>query len=137
MVGLTLNQVLANIAQSMPAALAVGVVDTCTGMLLGVETRHDYPQDLLDLLAAATCDLFQGHHVAKIEALFGQGQDTEDEDGSYYREVVIISTNVVHMFVRGRICSDEVLVVVTRLEANLGMAIAMTRRGLIEVEAAT
>lgn len=59
-----LNNALAKAQQSIPECVATGYVDMSTGMLLGVKTVDSHPQEVLDLVAAATADLFQGASVS-------------------------------------------------------------------------
>ncbi len=53
-----------------PDCVASGVVDMATGMLLSYETIDNHPPEVLDLLAGATLDLFQGRTVVMIEDVF-------------------------------------------------------------------
>ena len=72
---------LCDLAISRLAVVGQGqTVDTKTGMLLGVKTVDSHPQEVLDLVAAATGDLFQGNNVATIEKLFRQSRGVK-EDG--------------------------------------------------------
>lgn len=59
-----------NAQTSVPECVAVGYVDMTTGMLLDVTTVDSHPSEVLDLVAAATADLFQGPSVTAIEKLF-------------------------------------------------------------------
>ncbi|MFI6079021.1 hypothetical protein ACIA5C_46705 [Actinoplanes sp. NPDC051343] len=54
----------------VPDCIASGLVDMSTGMLLAADTLDDHPSEVLDLLAAATFDLFQGRNVVMIEDIF-------------------------------------------------------------------
>ena len=56
--------------RDIPECVAAGFVDMSTGMLLGVKTIDTHPREVLDLVAAATADLFQGSTVTAIEKLF-------------------------------------------------------------------
>ena len=58
-----------------PDCVASGVVDMSTGMLLSYETVDNHPPEVLDLLAGATLDLFQGRTVVMIEDVFKQMAD--------------------------------------------------------------
>ena len=49
-----------------PDCVAAGVVDMSTGMLLAYETVDSHPSEVLDLLAGATLDLFQGRTVVMV-----------------------------------------------------------------------
>lgn len=57
---MSLDSALNKAQASVPECVAVGYVDMSTGMLLGVKTVDSHPQEVLDLVAAATADLFQG-----------------------------------------------------------------------------
>lgn len=112
--------------QDVPKAVAAGVVDMASGMLLGVKTIDSHPQEVLDLVAAATRELFEGENSTMIENLFKRSRGvTTDEH--YFKEFIATSTNLIHIF--GRLRSDPamVVVVVTRADANLGLALTKAR----------
>jgi hypothetical protein len=106
-----------------------------TGMLLGVKTVDSHPQEVLDLVAAATTDLFQGANVVAIEQMFKKARGVTHAE-HYFREIIVNSQNLIHVFIRGKKKEDQVLVVVTRVSANLGMVITKTRVALGAVEQA-
>src|SRR5512142_2137374 len=58
--------------RDVPDCVAAGVVDMSTEMLLAVDTTDAHPGEVLDLLGAATLDLFQGRNVVMIEDAFKQ-----------------------------------------------------------------
>ena len=64
---MSLDVAIAALMKQVPDCVACGVVDISTGMLLGVKTTDSHPQEVLDLVAAATGDLFQGSNVIAIE----------------------------------------------------------------------
>jgi len=104
-----------------------------TGMLLGVKTVDSHPQEVLDLVAAATTDLFQGTNVVAIEQMFKKARGVSSAE-HYFREIIVNSTNLIHIFARGKKKEDQVLVVVTRVSANLGMVLSKARTALAAVE---
>ena len=63
---MSLEAISKNIQRSVPECVACGVIDMNTGMLLSVRTVDSHPQEVLDMLAAATGDLFQGENVTTI-----------------------------------------------------------------------
>lgn len=65
-----LDQAIQNAISSIPECLAAGYVDVSSGMLLSVKTIDSHPREVLDLVAAATADIFQGSNVSMIEQLF-------------------------------------------------------------------
>ncbi len=74
---MSLDKALQTAMSGIPECLASGYVDMDTGMLLGVQTVDSHPQEVLDLLAAATADLFQGASVVQIEQIFKNARGTQ------------------------------------------------------------
>lgn len=79
---MSLDKALRAAQQAVPECLAVGYVDMSTGMLLGVSTLDSHPKEVLDLVAAATADLFQGPNVSSIEQIFRRRRG-HAEDGKH------------------------------------------------------
>ena len=71
---MALDEALAKSRGDVPECVAVGYVDMSTGMLLGVATVDSHPQEVLDLVAAATADLFvQTIYDIEVDAMaFGR-----------------------------------------------------------------
>ena len=132
---MSLDAALANMQKTVPECVACGLVDMQTGMLLGVKTLDSHPQEVLDLVAAATGDLFQGSNVVAIENLFKKVRGVTSGH-HYFNEIIVNSENLVHVFQRCKKADNMVLVVVTRVSANLGMVISKSRLELPKVEAA-
>lgn len=121
---------------SVPECLAGGYVDIASGMMLSVKTIDSHPRDVLDLVAAATSDLYQGPNVSMIEKLFRQARGLPPDDGAhYFQEIIVNSENLIHVFLRGKLHPDYVLVLVCRKSANLGMALTKARLALPSIEA--
>ena len=110
----------------VPECVASGLVDMSTGMLLAVDTLDDHPSEVLDLLAAATFDLFQGRNVVMIEDIFKARRGVQ-EDRHYFQEILVHSDNLVHVFLRSSVNQDIVAVAVCRKSANVGMLFAQAR----------
>lgn len=103
------DQALTDILASVPGCVATGWVDMTTGVLLGVQGADP---------AATTAGLDRSHGVSAEH---------------YFRDLAGPSQHTIHMFAcRTR---DQVLVVVTRVSANLRAVIARTRAVLSAVEA--
>jgi hypothetical protein len=118
------------IVQSMltqvPKALAAGVVDMGTGMLLAIKTVDSHPQAVLDMVAAATRDLFEGDTVVNIENTFKKVRG-DSYTGHYFREIIVSSRNLLHIFARLESNENVVAVVVCRIDTNLGLALMKAR----------
>ncbi|MFJ9864473.1 hypothetical protein [Streptomyces sp. NPDC101165] len=110
-----------------PDCVAAGVVDMSTGMLLSYETVDNHPPEVLDLLAGATLDLFQGRTVVMIEDIFKERRGVSD-DSHFFQEILVNSDNLTHLFVRMNEQQDVVAVVVCRKSVNVGMLLAQARR---------
>jgi hypothetical protein len=132
---MSLDTTLAKAQQSVPECVAAGYVDMSTGMLLGVKTVDSHPQEVLDLVAAATADLFQGQSVTAIEKLFRRSRGQSEDGNHYFREIVVFSENLLHVFLRSKKRKDQALVFVCRGSANIGMVLSKSRQSLADVEA--
>jgi hypothetical protein len=133
---MTLDDALAKVRTAVPECVAVGIVDMKTGMLLGVKTVDSHPQEVLDLVAAATGELFQGQNVSAIEALFKKVRGVAADGHHFFQEIIILSDNLLHVFQRCKRNEDIVMVVVSRISANLGMVLTKSRSHLEAVELA-
>jgi hypothetical protein len=120
---------------SIPECLAGGYVDIGSGLLLGIRTVDSHPSAVIDLVAAATADLFQGPNVSTIEAIFKKARGVEN-NRHYFQEIIINSDNLIHVFIRGRKYSDYVVVFVCRNTANIGLMLAKSRLSVPAIEAA-
>jgi len=129
----SLNETLSKVVSTVPEALAAGYIDLSSGMLLGVKTVDSHPAEVMDLLAAATTDLFRGSNVMTIEDIFKRARGVS-EDNHYFKEMIINSDNLVHIFVCGKSNPDHVLCVVCRKSTNLGMALTKTRGIMPDME---
>ncbi|NUP19704.1 MAG: hypothetical protein HOZ81_27215 [Streptomyces sp.] len=114
-----------------PDCVASGVVDMATGMLLSYETVENHPPEVLDLLAGATLDLFQGRTVVMIEDVFKERRGIAS-DAHFFQEILVNSENLTHLFVRLSEQQDIVAVVVCRKSVNVGMLFAQVRRVIRE-----
>ena len=114
-----------------PECVAAEVVDLATGMLLSYETVDNHPPEVLDLLAGATLDLFQGRTVVMIEDVFKERRGTQS-DQHFFQEILVNSDNLTHLFVRLNEQQDVVAVVVCRMAVNVGMLFAQVRRAVKE-----
>lgn len=112
--------------KDVPKAVASGVVDMASGMLLAVKSVDSHPQEVLDLVAGATRELYEGDLVTQIENLFKQVRGVTSSE-HYFREIVIISKNLCHFFSRLEKSPEVVMCVVARADTNLGLALSKVR----------
>ena len=129
-----LEQELQKSIANVPECVAAGYVDLSTGMLLGVKTVDSHPDEVLELLAAATSDMFQGANVVTIENMFKKARGVEDGE-HYFHEMIVNSENLLHVFLRGKVNEEHVVCFVCRKSANLGMALTKARSSVPALEA--
>ena len=133
---MSLDQALATAVSQVPECVAGGYVDLASGMLLGLKTVDSHPQEVMDILAAATSDLFQGHNVTVIENLFKKARGHAADAHHYFQEIIVNSDNLIHVFMRGKKTEDQVACFVCRKSANLGMVLTKARQAMPTLEAA-
>ena len=132
---MSFDDALQTAVNSIPECVAAGYVDVASGMLLSITTVASHPRQVIDLLAAATGDLFNGESVSMIERMFKKARGLQD-DYHYFQEVIVNSENLLHVFLRGKTNPEYVAVFVCRKSANLGMALTKERLALPALEAA-
>jgi hypothetical protein len=132
---MSLEKALNTAQSSIPECVAAGYVDMSTGMLLAVKTVDSHPSEVLDLVSAATADLFQGTNVVAIEKMFKKTRGTSDTN-HYFQEILVFSTNLIHVFMRGKKKTEHAVVFVCRGNANIGMVLSKARGTLASLEAA-
>lgn len=121
--------------RDVPDYVASGVVDMSTGMLLAADTVESHPQEILDVLAAATVDLLQGRTVVQVENMWRERRNNAGQR-HYFQEVLVQSDNLVHLFLRSEANQDLVGVVICRRPVNVGMLFTMARQGMHELHEA-
>lgn len=124
---MSLDQALATIVSGTPECVAAGYVDMVSGMLLGAKTVDSHPQEVLDLVSAATADLFQGSNVTAIEKLFRKSRGQKEDGAHYFHEILVMSENLLHVFLRGKKHREHAIIVVCRKSANIGMVLTKVR----------
>src|SRR5256885_2406770 len=92
---MSLDNVLSEVAGSVPECLAIGYVDAASGMLLAIRTVDSHPREVIDLVAAATADLFNGPNVSMIESLFKKSRGLKDDGHHYFQELIVNSDNLI------------------------------------------
>ena len=123
---MSVDSIIATCMSDVPKALAAGVIDLDMGMLLGVKTVDSHPSEVLDLVAAATKDLFEGDNVTAIENTFKKIRGVQSDE-RYFHEIIVTSANLLHYFGRLKSNNRIAIVVVCRVDANIGMVMSKAR----------
>ena len=124
---MSIDNALRETQRTVPECIAAGVIDLDSGMLLAIKTVDSHPQPVLDVLAPATKELFEGDMVLHIERLFKQARGV-DSDERYFQEILISSTNLWHYFGRLKQNPQVVVTVVARADVNMGMFLVKARQ---------
>jgi hypothetical protein len=132
---MSLDNALQKSIASIPECVAGGYVDMGTGMLLSVKTVDSHPSEVLDMVSAATADLFQGPNVIAIEKMFKKTRGLTDDGHHYFQEMLVFSDNLIHVFMRGKRRTDHAVTFVCRKSANVGMVLTKARMALPDLEA--
>jgi hypothetical protein len=133
---MSLDTALEQASAIVPECIAAGCVDVASGMLLSAKTVDQQPSEVINLLAAATADLFEGPNILMIESLLKRKRCRSDDDHHYFQEIIINSDNLIHVFMRGKTHPQYITVFVCRNTANFGMALITARTVLPMIEAA-
>jgi hypothetical protein len=126
----SLDKALNAVQTQIPECVAVGYVDMSTGMLLGAKTVDSHPSEVLDLVAAATADLFQGPSVTTIEKLFRRARGNTEDGKHYFQEILVMSENLLHIFMRSKKFPTQAACIVCRSSVNIGMALVRSRQAM-------
>lgn len=134
---MSLESALQTAVSSIPECVAAGFVDVSSGMLMAIKTVDSHPREVIDLVAAATADLFNGPNVSLIEKLFRRSRGVAHDGHHYFQEIIVNSDNLIHVFIRGKANPEYVAVFVCRRSANLGMVLTKSRLAMPQLESAT
>lgn len=132
---MSLDAALSDAMKSVPECLASAYIDMDSGMLLSVKTLDSHPQEVLDMVAAATADMFQGPTVVGIEDHFRASRG-HTSTSHYFQEFVVFSENLLHVFLRTKAYPQHVICFVCRKSANIGMVLAKSRMTVEKLSAA-
>lgn len=133
---MSLDKAIQQAISAVPECVAAGYVDLESGMLLGAKTVDSHPAEVLDVVAAATADMFQGTNVTLIESMFKKSRGVKDDGHHYFQEMIIMSDNLIHVFLRSKANEEHILVLVCRKSANMGMVLTKSRSVIADVEKA-
>ncbi len=121
--------------ETIPDCFAAGYVDMETGMLLGTSITDPDDAGVLDSLAIAVANLFQGRGVKAFEELLRHA-GAEDTENPGFGEFAVFSNDRLNIFLRTREYPDHVVCYICRNSANVGLALTKSHLSLGPVAAA-
>jgi hypothetical protein len=122
-----------NVIDNVDGAVACGVVDLDTGMLLGIHNSAGYTQTLNEIVAAASMDLFRGPNVSRIEQSVRKFRGIGEDSSHYFEEIHVTSKHNFH-FMKTVKNGRAVIVLVTKKSTNIGMGWAQLKGVIPTVE---
>jgi hypothetical protein len=123
---MSVETILTRTMNEVPKALAAGVVDMSTGMLLGVKTVDSHPDEVLELVAGATKEMLEGDNVIAIENVFKK-RGGVSSDQRLINEATFSTPKTLHIFERLKSGPSIVALAVCRADTNLGLALMKMR----------
>ena len=129
---MSLQTICESIYSDVNGAIAVAVVDLSSGMPLQVYHRVSYfTQDYVDLVSAASVDMFRGRNVAKVEE---QLADQRNRPLSHsIQEVLMTTEGTIHFMAVLPEKKDILALLVTNKKVSIGMGWAVLRNALPEL----
>ncbi len=129
-----LNEICQNVVDDVQDAVACGVVDLNTGMMMGVHHTIPYfTQSYLDAVAAAAVEMMRGRTISRVEQLLAKHRGTEVKH--MFEEIFISSKNVYHFMALIRE-KQSLVVLVTKKTTSQGMGWASLRASIDDIAAA-
>lgn len=128
---MSFDAVLEESMRGVPECVAAAYVDMSTGLLLSSASTGIYDHGHFEYVAAKTADLFQGPAIVSIENMWKQTRKQPIDNHHFFQEMLIVSDNMLHMFIRCKKNTDHAVVYIARKSANIGMLIAKSR-GTVE-----
>ncbi|MBI4851349.1 MAG: hypothetical protein HY819_05925 [Acidobacteria bacterium] len=114
------------VVQNVEGAIACGVVDLDSGLLLGIFNSSQYTQTLNEIVAAASVDLFRGANLGRVEQLVRQHRGLPENGERYFQEIHITSAHNYH-FAKVLKNGRAVVMLVTKKTTNVGMGWAQLK----------
>lgn len=123
---MSVDSILEKTMKEVPGCVATGVVDMSSGMLLGVKTVDDHPNEVLDLVAGATKEMLEGPNVIAIENFFKARGGIESNE-RLIGEVMFTTPRTLHIFERLKTNQTIIFLAVCRADTNFGLALNKMR----------
>lgn len=121
------------VVQKTEGAVACGIVDLDSGMLLGIYNSANYTQTLNEIVAAATMDLFRGPNVGRVEQMVRSHRSIPENGEHYFQEIHITSEHNFH-FAKTLKKGKAVIMLITKKTTNIGMGWAQLKAVIPMVE---
>ena len=132
---MSIEAALTSAMETIPDCIAAGYIDMETGMLLGASATDDADAEVLENLAIAVANLFQGRGVQAFQDLL-ESAGLQDNDTPGFGEIAVFSEDRLHIFLRTREYPEHVVCYICHASANTGLALTKSHLSLGPVAAA-
>lgn len=106
-----LDKACQEICSKVEDAMAVGIIDLGSGMIMGLDNKSGLKQNYLDKMSSAVLNLFRGNEVKKIE---------NKKDENSFKEILINNNNNL-VFIKQVDNLNYVIFIVSGKELNQGI----------------
>ncbi|MET0594504.1 MAG: hypothetical protein ABW133_17520 [Polyangiaceae bacterium] len=122
-----------DVVASVDGAVACGVIDLATGMLLGSHVSASFPPDIADKIAVIAVELFRGANVGRIEKTLRSRRSTDNQETHVLEEVHATSRDGFHLAkaIKG---GKAALVLLMKRSANQGIGWAQMKAATPKIE---
>ncbi|MGV6805107.1 MAG: hypothetical protein ACWA49_12945 [Ruegeria sp.] len=132
---MSIEAALTDAMETIPDCIAAGYIDMETGMLLGTSTSDAAGSDVMDTLAIAVANLFQGRGIKAFEEML-QAAGLQEPENPGFGEIAVFSNDRLHVFLRTRKYPEHVVCYICQDSANVGLALTKSHLSLGPVAAA-
>ena len=122
-----------DVVTTVDGAVACGVIDLATGMLLGSHVSSPFPADLADKVAAVGADLFHGKNAGRIEKSLRSRRSPDDASGHVLDEIHATSHDGFHLAKSIKNGKAAIILLTTR-SANQGIGWAQMKAAIAKIE---
>lgn len=105
----TLATVLNQVLYDLEDCYAVAYVDTAERVLLGIETRKSLPREVVELIAAATADMYNAPNMVKVADIF-KSRKGHESSRSNVNEIIVRGDGTVYILLRALSNCDRICV---------------------------
>jgi hypothetical protein len=133
---MSVQSALDSLIDTVPDCILAGYLDLEIGMMIGTAGPMSFSGDVVDNLTAAVVNLFESSHSIGIENAFRQATGREHDLEPYFRELVVVTSGLVHAFVRASGTENRILCFVSKASAGPARVLEAARSAARRMEEA-
>lgn len=130
---MSLDAALESAIGEVPDCVAGAYLDLTTGLVLAIHADDPDDEDTIETVAASLPDLFEGRAFEQVASTFGK--TAEAPESGAFNEFMVFGSKHIHLFLRSQSQPDNVLSLVCRRDAKIGLVLARSRKTVETVAA--